>query len=179
MKRFFFAKNRFLANLSGDRIYLFLRSVSDAASCLSSCARKLLYLFSLRNSIFPAMRPSRRIATVNTAKPPTQQHTTPMRPAPLHHGTGITAKLLPRTRRPGYASDACESGRFALERNFIPLDNWILGAADSKASSSVLGLPSHARSTTIPPSRIPRFPRAIRRSRDRCEEISPIRRFRL
>jgi len=144
-------------------LYLFLPSyVGHCIVSVSSRARKLLHLFSFRNSIFPAMQPSRRIATVNTAKPPTQQHTTPMRPAPPHRGTGITEKLLPRTRRPGCASDACESGRFALERNFIPLDNWILGAADSKASSSVLGLPSHDPRLSHHLG-VPRFPRAIRR----------------
>ncbi|TGZ33000.1 hypothetical protein DBV15_08830 [Temnothorax longispinosus] len=90
------------------------------------------------------MRPSRRIATVNTGKTTDsatyiadeEARPAPLRTAPQHRHRGITGEITPPCCSLGilYAGDACESGRFAVERNFIPPDNWILGAADSEAS---------------------------------------------
>lgn len=121
---------------------------ADAASCrLPSRATPLF----LRNSIFPgdaAVTAHRHGKHGET----TRQHTSPMSPTPLRRTSPALQRNYSPVLGPGYArGDACESGRFAVERNFIPPDNWILRGR--RLRGIVLGI--------RPPSVLPPAPSSI------------------
>lgn len=125
-----------------------------------------------------AMRPSRRIATVNTGRNHStthvadEAHPAPSRRAPAPHRHRHYSEITPPCALGDTRGDACESGRLAVERNFIPPDNWILRGrrlrgVSSSASVLPLPLPLPPVTLSIPYPDVSVFPDS---SRDSPEE---------